>query len=143
MNIPRLIAAIVVGFVLVCGTDFLIHGVWLKPEYDATKELWRTEADMMARMPWMFGAEFLFAAIFVLIWASGLAVRGSIGLAVMYGVLMGIFNQTYNLSMYAVMPLPMDLSIKWLCAGIAQTALLGIVTFFVYKPPTAESLSPA
>ena len=66
MNIPRLIGAMIVGFILVSGTDYLIHEVWLKPEYQATKELWRTEADMMARMPWMFGAEFLFAATFVL-----------------------------------------------------------------------------
>jgi hypothetical protein len=47
---------------------------------------------------------------------------------------MGVFNQTYNLALFAVMPIPGDLVAKWFCASLAQSVLLGIVTFFVYKP---------
>ena len=136
MNIPRLVAAVIVGFILVSGTDYLIHQVWLKPDYLATKELWRTEAEMMARMPWMFGAQFLFAATFVLIWARGFAATGGLHTAIVFGFLMGAFHQSYTIVMSVVMPLPNDLAIKWFCANVAQAVLLGIVTFFVYKPVT-------
>jgi hypothetical protein len=141
MNIPRLIGAVIVGFILVSGTDYLIHEVWLKPEYQATKELWRTEADMMARMPWMFGAQFLFAATFVLIWARGFAATAGLHTAIVFGILMGLFHQTYTMVMYAVMPLPDDLAIKWFCANVAQVVLLGIVTFYVYKPAAGGGAS--
>jgi hypothetical protein len=134
MNIPRLIAAVIVGFLLVWGTDFLIHGVWLKPAYEASRILWRTEADMTARIAWLFGGEFLFAATFVLIWAKGFAATGGLHTAVVFGILMGILNQTYSMVMYTVIPLPGELAIKWFCAGVAEAVLLGIVTFYVYKP---------
>ena len=43
--------------------------------------------------------------------------------------------------MYAVMPLPDDLAIKWFCANVAQVVLLGIVTFYVYKPAAGGGAS--
>ena len=37
MNTKRLIIAIVVAFVVLWVTDFLIHGVWMTPDYRATQ----------------------------------------------------------------------------------------------------------
>ena len=34
----------------------------------------------------------------------------------------------------AVQPLPDGLVTKWIIAGIAQSVLIGLVLFFVYKP---------
>jgi len=39
MNTKRLILAIVVAFVVLWVTDFLIHGVWMTPDYWATEQL--------------------------------------------------------------------------------------------------------
>jgi hypothetical protein len=50
MNIPRLLLTIVVAFVVVFGTDYLIHGFWLMPDYNATKALWRPGAEMGAHI---------------------------------------------------------------------------------------------
>jgi hypothetical protein len=50
MNVPRLILAIVAGFIVIFATDYLIHGVWLVPDYSATKSLWQPDAEMNARM---------------------------------------------------------------------------------------------
>jgi hypothetical protein len=134
MNIKRLIAAIVVGFIVVSGTDFLIHGVWLKPDYEATKSLWRPEAEGAAYMGWLLAAELLMVAPFVLIWAAGFAPRNCIRAAVSYGLFMGVLAQSFSVALYAVMPLPGDLVAKWFAAGVVQSLLLAIVTFFVYKP---------
>ncbi len=68
MNPKRLILAIVVAFVVLWVTDFLIHGVWMMPDYRDTQKLWRTDAAMGSRMGWMLGAQLLFAITFVLLW---------------------------------------------------------------------------
>ena len=61
MNIKRLILAIVVAFIVLWVTDFLIHGIWMMPDYRATQSLWRPDADMKSHMGWMLGAQLLFA----------------------------------------------------------------------------------
>ena len=133
MNMKRLLLAIVVAFVIVFGTDFLIHGVWLSSDYEATKELWRPESDMHARFHWMLIAQFLCAAIFVIIWAKGFAGR-DIATGITFGLLMGLFQGIWAIINYVVMPVPGALATKWLLAGVVQCVLLGIVTALIYKP---------
>ena len=133
MNIKRLLLAILAGWVVVFATDFLIHELWLGPVYAATKPLWRPESDMSTYFCWMLVAQFLIVTTFVIVWAKGFAGR-SIGAAVSFGLLMGVFQQTWAIILFAVMPLPAELAIKWFLAGLVQAVLLGIVTSLVYKP---------
>ena len=39
----KTILAMVVGFIVQLGGLFLIHGLWLKPDYAATASVWRTQ----------------------------------------------------------------------------------------------------
>jgi len=142
MNTKRLILAIIVAFVVLWVTDFLIHGVWMTPDYHATQQLWRTDAEMTSHMTWMLGAQLLFVITFVILWAKGFAERTSkISCAVGYGVLMGLFSGVWALIMFVVVPMPGSIAAKWFFAGIAQTILLGLVTFWIYKPsaPAVET----
>ena len=41
MNARRLVLAVLVAFVVVFATDFVIHSISLMPDYNATKSLWR------------------------------------------------------------------------------------------------------
>ena len=135
MNFKRLVSAILVGFVFISATDFLIHGLWLKSDYLATASLWRTQAEMGATMKWILVSEILYAVTFVTIWAKGFADRSPcLKCACMYGLFMGLFLQVSTCISYAVSPVPSGLVLKWFFSGLAQTVLLGIVTFFVYKP---------
>jgi hypothetical protein len=133
MNIKRLLLAILAGWVVVFGTDYLIHELWLGPVYAATKPLWRPESDMPTYFCWLLVAQFLIVTTFVIVWAKGFAGR-NIGAAVSFGLLMGVFQQTWAIILFAVMPLPAELAIKWLLAGVVQCVLLGIVTALIYKP---------
>ena len=137
MNPKRLVLAILVAFVFVVVSDILIHGVWLKPTYVATADLWRTDAEMQARMGWMFGAQFLAAMTFVVLWARGFAEKACLRCALMYGLFMGLFSQAATLMTYVVTPVPAEIPLKWFFAGVAQAVLLGVVTFFVYRPKPA------
>ena len=134
MNSKRLMLAIVVAFVILWVTDFLIHGVWMTPDYRATQQLWRTDTEMHSHMVWMFGAQLLFVITFVILWAKGFAsATTKVSCVVGYGLLMGLFSGVWAIMMYVVVPMPGSIAAKWFFAGIAQTILLGLVTFFVYK----------
>jgi hypothetical protein len=132
MNMKRLLLAIVAGFALIFGTDFLIHGLWLMPDYEATKSLWRPENEMHTHFAWMLFAQFLCAATFVIIWAKGFAGR-DIATGITFGLLMGLFQQIWAIINYVVMPLPGSLAMKWFFSGLVQAVLLGIVTALIYK----------
>jgi len=90
MNIKRLILAIVVAFIVLWVTDFLIHGIWMMPDYRATQSLWRPDPDMKSHMGWMLGAQLLFAITFVLLWTRW-AETARLGCAIVYGLLVGVF----------------------------------------------------
>jgi hypothetical protein len=47
---------------------------------------------------------------------------------------MGLFSGAWALIMYVVVPMPGSIAAKWFFAGVAQTILLGLVTFWLYKP---------
>ena len=137
MNSNRLILAIVVAFIFIFASDFLIHAVWLGPDYKATAQLWRPEAEMHTRFVWMLFAQLLAASTFVLIWAMGFAARGSVALACTYGLLLGLAVQVTTIVTYVVSPFPPELALKWFFSGLVQSIVLGVITFFVYKPAPA------
>lgn len=135
MNIKRLILAIVVAFAVLWGTDFLIHGIWMMPDYRATQSLWRPETEMGSYMAWMLGAQLLFAITFVLVWVKGFASStNKISCAIGYGLLMGLFSGVWAIIIYVVVPMPFSIAAKWFFAGIAQAILLALITFWIYKP---------
>ena len=138
MNMKRLILAILAGWVVIFATDIVVHHFWLAPDYEATKSIWRPEAEMQTRIHWMFIAQFLGVATFVILWAKGFA-GGSIGTGMVFGLLMGLFQAIWVLVNYVLIPMPGDLAIKWFFAGIAQAVIFGIVTSLVYKPAPSVS----
>ena len=139
MNIPRLFLAIVVGFVVIFLTDWLIHGVWMAADYHATEQIWRPESEMASRMAWMFGAQLLTVVTFVLLWTRW-ANTAQLGCAIGFGFLMGMFSGVWAIVLYVILPMPPSIAVKWFFAGIVQCILLGIVTFFVYKPKPAAGV---
>jgi hypothetical protein len=138
MNIKRLILAIGIAFVLLWGTDFLVHGIWMMPDYRATQSLWRSDADMGSYMGWMLCAQLLFAITFVLLWTRW-ADTARLSCAFGFGLLMGLFSGVWAIIMYVVIPMPCSIACKWFFAGIVQSILIALVTFYVYKPKPSAS----
>jgi hypothetical protein len=52
---------------------------------------------------------------------------------------MGLFSGVWAIIMYVVVPMPGAIAAKWFFAGIAQTILLGLITFFVYEPKASAT----
>ena len=139
MNPKSLLITILVAFVTVFATDFLIHQLWLGSTYKATASLWRPEAEMMAKMPWMLLAQFLVAAAFTMIFAACVAEKRCMSCTIKFAASMGIFSGGGQLMMYAVQPFPGSLVAKWVLAAIVQAMVLGIIVHKVYKPAPITS----
>lgn len=133
MNIPRLFLAIVVGFVVIFGTDMLIHGKLMMADYQATQQLWRPESEMNSHFAWMLTAQLLTVVTFMLLWTRW-AATARLSCAIGFGLLMGMFSAVWPIVLYVVVPMPPSIAIKWFIAGVVQCILLGLVAFFVYKP---------
>jgi hypothetical protein len=146
MNPKRLVACVIVLFIAKFATDFLVHGVWLASTYKETASLWRSEAEMQTKMPWLLFSQFLFAAVFTVLWAKGFAGLRCPGCACAFGICMGLFSESNSLVMYAVEPLPGIIAGKWFAAGVAQGLILGLLAYVTYKPsmaPAAKADLPA
>ena len=139
MNMKRLLLAIVVGYVVLFATDFLIHHIWLAAGYKATEQIWRPESEMKAAGIWFICAQALTIVTFVLLWTRW-ADTARLGCAFGFGLLMGAFSGAWPIVLYAILPIPGALAAKWFCAGIVQCILLGIVTFYVYKPAATSTI---
>ena len=139
MNPKRLILTVVVVFVGFWVTSFLIHGLWLNPIYKETMNLWRSETEMQKHMGWMFLGQFLWSVAFVVIWSKGLPAVNSPGGSCLYGLMMGMFMESNSLIMYSVQPMPGHLIARWVVAGLAQGALMGILVFFVARPKASPN----
>ena len=134
MNPKSLLITILVAFVTVWASDFLVHGVLLGATYKATPSLWRPEAEMMANMPWMLLGQFLVAAAFTMIFAACVAEKRCISCSIKFAACMGLFVGAGQFIMYAVQPYPGSLVAKWFVAAIVQSVFLGLVVHKVYKP---------
>jgi len=134
MNTGRLLLAILAGFVLIFATDFLIHAVWLDAAYKASAALWRPEADMQRRFVLMLAAQLICAVAFTYIWAKTGWRRRTVADGCFYGFWMGLFQQTWVMVLYVVMPLPKELAVQWFLAGVVQAILLGALAASIYKP---------
>ena len=139
MNVKSLVITILVAFVTVWITDFLIHGVWLSSAYGATKELWRPESEMVAHMPWMLLGQFLVASAFTTIFAACVAEKRCLSCTLKYSLAIGVLVGGGQIIMYAVQPFPGSLVAKWCVGYLLQLPLLGCIVHKVYKPNSTQT----
>jgi len=134
MNPKRFLLAVLAVFGVAVITDLLMHGVWLGGTYAETALLWRPEPEQLDRLAWVPAGQLLTAAMFVTLWATGFAASGTWSRACWFGVGIGLLLQGMTLIDYAMEPLPGRLALSWFAAGMAQSVLMGVVVFLVYRP---------
>ena len=78
----RILMATVVIFIAWSVMDFVIHGLLLKPVYDATASPWRPMDEM--NMPLMYLVTLIFTVCFVLIYQ--MIERKSLATGIRYGL---------------------------------------------------------
>ncbi|CAN5637666.1 hypothetical protein BH20VER1_BH20VER1_02910 [soil metagenome] len=132
MNTQRFLVAVAVAFVFTFLCDFLIHAIWLDPDYRATSEVWRSEPQMQARFSWMVLAHVLMALAWVVLWVKG-AWRGGLLSGAVFGFWMGVFQHVIVVFVYVTVPMRGDIAAKWIGAGMVQAVLLGVIVAALYN----------
>ena len=135
MNPKRILLSLLAAFIVLSGTDYLIHEVWLKSTYALNVgTLWRDAAGMKDHMLGIFVGQFMVAIAFAMLWARISIGGAGIQCAIALGFFLGLAYSGAAVIQGAVQPLPSGLVTKWIISGIAQSILTGIVLFLVNKP---------
>ena len=130
-------------YIFMMAYSFVVHGILLKADYDATANLWRPMAEMeqLGAICWLLHA--LMAAVLVCLFKKfkkGVAACDA-GAAtsscpiksggICFGLKIGLLLGAYHASFYVLLPIPLDLAVKWFFAelfmGIGIGAVLGMV----------------
>src|SRR3989442_1037721 len=96
MDMKKTIGAIVAGYVVQFGGNFLIHGVWLKQDYINTASLWRSSEAMNSRMWAMFLGVLIYAVGAVLIYVRGVESKPWVGQGIRFGILLALVPTVCN-----------------------------------------------
>ena len=128
MDTKKLVGAIVVAYIILMGSNFLIHDVWLMPDYASTPGSWRPLPDMQHKMWLMWIGELLFTIMFAYIYTRGVEAKPWVGQGIRYGILITLFTVIpYSLGEYVIYRVPHILAVKWMCAGAVQMIVVGLV----------------
>jgi len=133
MNIRRLILSIIVVAVVIYVFDFLYHGMMLGESYKETADTWRTEEEMMKRMPLQAACYVLIAIGFCTVWAFGFGDKGA-KCGAIFGFFLGLMAVGGMLINFVFVPIPDQFMISWSIGGILSSVIAGVVTSLVYRP---------
>ncbi len=138
MNRKKLVITVIVVFVLLELTNFLIHNVLLLDTYmmEEHKTTFRTPEEFGSLMWISFLMDLVWSFFFVFFFVKGYEDKGIME-GVRFGIYIGLF---YSMIMayksYVFAPIVYSLAFQWFIYGLIQCVILGIVTALVYKPKT-------
>lgn len=136
MNIGRLILSILVVAVVIYVFDFLYHGMMFGESYSETAESWRSEEEMMKRIPLQMLCYFLISIGFCTVWAFGFGDKG-VKCGAIYGLFLGVMAIGGMLINFVFVPIPDQFMIPWSVGGILSSVIAGIIVALVYRPKKA------
>jgi len=140
MDMKKTIGAIVAGYVVQFGGNFLIHGVWLKQDYVNTASLWRSSEAMNSRMWAMFLGVLIYAVGAVLIYVRGVESKPWVGQGIRFGILLALVTTVCNsLISWVTMPMPHMLAVKWMVGEGLLAILFGLVVAAICRPKSAAA----
>jgi hypothetical protein len=134
----KLVLAIVVGYVVLMATNYLVHEILLMPDYNAIPLSHRSAEGIMHRFWAMAVGQFFFVALFAYIYSRGAEKKPWLAQGIRYGFIMTLFTVIpYSLSEYVVYIVPYQLAIKWMILGGIQLVILGLVVAGIMKDGAA------
>jgi hypothetical protein len=131
----KTLIAIVAAYVVQFGSSYLIHEIILKPGYNASANLWRTEEAMGHRFWIMLLAQLIFTIGAVLIYQRGVEKKSWIGQGIRFGILLAMVGMVSGTMInYVVIPIPHTLALHQIIAMGIQSIVLGLVIAGICQP---------
>ena len=135
MDMKKIIGAVIGAFVLLVAGRYLIHEVWLKPDYMGLGDIMRSEASIMHRMWILQLGNFLFALAAVLIYARGVEAKSWVGQGIRFGILLAMASVLpQSMIEYSVYFVPHTLGVKWAIGESSITILMALLIAAICKP---------
>jgi hypothetical protein len=136
----KLALAVVITYLVLMASNYLIHSVWLMSDYNAISTSHRALAGIMHRFWAMAIGQFFFAVLFAYIYSQGVQRKPWLRQGLRYGILMALFTVIpFSLSQYDIYVVPYMLAIKWIVAGGIQMIALGIIAAAIYNSAEPSS----
>jgi hypothetical protein len=140
MNPKKTLLILMTAFATVWITDLVIHELFLRADYVHTIGLWRSPGDMRLLLKWLVVGEFMAAAGLTVIWINRCAPTATgPGSAVRFGIFAGLLTNSYAPLMYAVLPIPGMLCLKWVLFGTLQTIVVSLVLYYITRAMASKA----
>jgi hypothetical protein len=136
MNRTKFFIAFIIAFVYIFLFGFFWHGMLMKPMYQATSSLWRSDADFQSHFPILILGHAVIAFAFTGLYVCKVGVN-SAGTGFGYGIVFGIFACGVNIIRFAVEPLTRNILLMWFAADLICFAIMGALVGAIYKPRSA------
>lgn len=140
MNAKRYFLAAVAAAMVFAVLQYVGPNVYLQPEYEETKYLWRAKQDVNLLIVLL--ATVVYGFLFTFIFTKGYEARG-----IKEGLRFGIYATWFAavpqfLYYYAAQPLPSSLVAKWLALSLGENMVLGAVVALIYRGPVHIETPP-
>lgn len=126
--VKHVLLAAVLVFAVMFGFEWLFHGVYMMPDYEATADLWRSEEEMMGMMHICIIRKALMALAIAGLFCWLGRDCGGIKCPVKgakFGLLIGLLLGASMFGSYVWMPIPLDMAVKWLVGDVVMGVILG------------------
>ena len=134
MYTKRFLISFVAAFVLLMGMGFLVHGLWLAPDYGALPNVMRTQEDADAHFQFMILAHVFIAGAFVWMYGQGRKDGDWMGQGLRFGLAVSLVGAIPFFFIYhAVAQFPLDLAIKQSIGDTAAFLLAGLAVAHLNK----------
>ncbi len=132
METKKIALAVVVTYIIMWVSGFLIHGLWLAPTYKALQNQgvsFRPQEAFAHKIWLIWAGDLLYTILFVWIYTRGVENKPWVGQGTRYGILMTLFTVVPPaINEYVVYPLPYTLAIKWMIGGLVALIVMGLAT---------------
>ena len=130
----KFVIATIAAFVLLVGSGYLVHGMWLEPEYGQLPNLMRTAEEGAKHMPYVMIAQLLAALSLVWIYERGRNDKPWMGQGLRFGIAAAIFAPTVKfITYYAVQNEPHTLALHQIIGEGAAMVIICMVVARIYK----------
>lgn len=135
--IKKVLMATIVTFLVTMAYDWVFHGIYMMPDYQATASMWRTEAEMQSlfNICILYHAVLAFgvAGLYCFVGKNASCGGACLKTGLRFGLLLGLIIGISHFASYIWMPIPMAMAVKWLAGSVVWGLIVGFVLSLLSK----------
>ena len=124
-------------FVTLFLFQWLFHGVYMMPQYEATASMWRSKEEMQSMMGICILTKLIIACAISCLYfwvAKGCESQGKCTRqGAKFGFKIGLILGAHDFASYAWLPIPMDMAVSWFIGDVIMGILIGVVLAYVTR----------